>query len=143
RLTILLELAAVIGAIGAGGGTHLAIRINTNIAGTVAAVLGCLFALAFSFAPQRGLIAQAVRRWKQTRTFHETMLAIHLLHHEGTPAEADESRVDGLHRHLHWLAGQTAVVVRRAEPRPGAPRPRLVEADGGRPPARAGTVYAE
>jgi manganese/zinc/iron transport system permease protein len=115
RLVILIALAAGIGSVGAAGGTHLAIRINTNIAGTVAAVLGCLFAAAFLFAPQRGLAAEMIRRWRQTRTFHETMLTIHLLHHEGTPAEADESRIDGLHRHLHWLALQTAAVVRRAE----------------------------
>jgi manganese/zinc/iron transport system permease protein len=43
------------------------------------------------------------------------MLAIHLLQHEGTTAEADEARVEGLHHHLHWTQGQVAAVVRRAE----------------------------
>jgi manganese/zinc/iron transport system permease protein len=43
------------------------------------------------------------------------MLAIHLLQHEGTPAEAEESRLDGLHRHLHWLPVEITLVVKRAE----------------------------
>ena len=115
RLSILLVLAAAIGAIGAATGTHLAIRFDTNIAGTVAVMLGVLFAIAFVLAPERGLVAQAERRWKQMRTFHQTMLAVHLFQHEGTSAESDEARFDGLHRHLHWLPGQIAVVVTRAE----------------------------
>lgn len=117
RLSVLVALAVGIGALGAAAGTHLAIRFDTNIAGTVAVALGGLFALAFFFAPQRGLMAQAVRHRKQTRSFHETMLVVHLLQHEGTPAEADESRVDGLHRHLRWLPRHTAKVVNRAERR--------------------------
>jgi manganese/zinc/iron transport system permease protein len=115
RLSILLVLAVLTGAVGAAGGTHLAFRLDTNIAGTVAAALGVLFALALVAAPGRGLVAQTIRRWRQERDFHETMLAVHLLQHEGTPAEADESRIDGLHRHLHWPPGRIAIVVKRAE----------------------------
>jgi manganese/zinc/iron transport system permease protein len=83
----------------------------------VAVFLGILFALVFAFAPSRGLVAEAVRRWKQKREFHETMLAIHLLHHEGTPEEADEARCDGLHKHFSWTATWVAGVVRRSERR--------------------------
>jgi manganese/zinc/iron transport system permease protein len=43
------------------------------------------------------------------------MLAIHLLQHEGTDAEVDEARLDGLHRHLSWGAERVAAVVWRAE----------------------------
>lgn len=115
RLAVMLGLAVLIGAAGAYTGTHLAFRVDTNIAGTVAAVLGLLFAAVFVAAPDRGLVAQAVRRWRRRRAFHETMLAIHLLQHEGTADEADEARTDGLHRHLHWAPGQIASVVARAE----------------------------
>lgn len=115
RLAVMLVLAAVIGSVGAWTGTRLAIRLDANIAGTVASVLGVMFAAVFLFAPGRGLVAQAARRWRQRRAFHETMLAIHLLQHEGTDAEADEARLDGLHRHLSWSPEQVAAVVRRAE----------------------------
>jgi len=115
RLGVMLALAALIGAIGAGVGTWAAFDRDTNIAGTVAVALGGLFALAFVAAPGRGLVAQLLLRRRQARAFHETMLAVHLLHHENTPEEADEARVDGLHRHLRWAAGDVAGVVRRAE----------------------------
>ena len=115
RLSVLLVLAGGIGAVGATIGTRAAVRWDTNIAGTVALVLGLLFAVAFVFAPQRGMVAQAVRRWRQAREFRETMLAVHLFQHEGTAEEADESRLDGLHHHLHWPAERVGAVVRRAE----------------------------
>ena len=124
RLAVLLGLAALIGAIGAASGTYVAFRVDTNIAGTVAVMLGVLFALCFTFAPQRGLVAQIIRRYAQSRRFLETMLAIHLLQHEGTPAEAEESRLDGLHAHLHWKPVEVVAVVSRAE------RNGLVQRDG-------------
>ena len=115
RLAVLLGLAALIGAMGAASGTYVAFRVDTNIAGTVAVMLGVLFALGFTFAPHRGLVAQVVRRFAQTRRFHEMMLAIHLLQHEGTEAEDDEARLDGLHAHLHWKPVEVVDVVSRAE----------------------------
>src|SRR5207248_6738477 len=83
RLGVLLVLAGLIGSAGAWAGTRLAVRLDTNIAGTVAVVLGAVFAVVFLVAPGRGLLAQAARRWRQRRAFHETVLAIHLLQHEG------------------------------------------------------------
>ena len=117
RLAVLLGLAVAAGVVAAVVGTVVAAnrRVDTNVAGTVAAVLGLLFALAFVAAPGRGLIAQAVRRRRQKREFYETMLAVHLLQHEGTEAEADEAGCGNLHRHLGWPPAQAAAVVARAE----------------------------
>ncbi len=115
RLDALLALSIVLGVIGGVLGTLLALAIDTNIAGTVASVLGLQFGLVFTVAPGRGLIAQARRGWQNRREFPERILAIHLLQHEGTPAEDEESRLAGLHRHLHWLPGDVLRVVRRAE----------------------------
>jgi manganese/zinc/iron transport system permease protein len=91
-----------------------AIRIETNTAGSVAAALGLLFAAAFLFAPHRGQVAMLLRHREQRRAFEETMLAVHLYQHEGTPEESDEARIDGLHRHLGWPADRVARVVERA-----------------------------
>ncbi|MDB5313016.1 MAG: metal transporter permease [Gemmataceae bacterium] len=143
RLAVVLGVAVLVGAAGAAAGTHLAIRFDTNIAGMVATVLGLIFAGVFVASPGRGLLAQAARRWRQARAFHETMLAVHLFQHENTPAEPDEARTDGLYRHLRWPAGQIAAVVCRAE------RHGLVRRDGdwlrltdaGR--ARARTILVE
>ncbi len=125
RLWVLLMMSAAIGAGGAVAGTRLALAQDLNIAGTVGTVLGFVFAVVFVFVPGRGLVAQATRTWNQRRRFHETVLTIHLLQHEGTPAEADEARLDGLYRHLEWLPAQVSAVVRRAE------RRGLVRREGG------------
>lgn len=117
RLSWLLVLSVLFAVGGAVLGTLLAIAINSNVAGTVAVGLGLIFGVVFLVAPRRGLIAQVLTRIDQRRRFHETMLAIHLLQHEGTPEEADESDAAGLHRHLHWLPGDVTTVVKRAERR--------------------------
>lgn len=115
RLGLVVCIAVGIGSLGAVLGTKAAVRWDTNIAGTVATVLGLLFVAAFTFAPERGLVSQVLRRRRQQRDFLETMLAVHLLQHEGTESETEESRVAGLHEHLHWSAARTAVVMSRAE----------------------------
>jgi manganese/zinc/iron transport system permease protein len=114
RLAVMLGLACLFGVLGAFAGTFAADRLNTTTAGAVAAALGALFAAAFLLAPGRGLVAQAVRRARQKRAFHELMLTVHLAQHEGTPDEAEESRLAALHLHLHWTAAQVAAVARRA-----------------------------
>jgi manganese/zinc/iron transport system permease protein len=114
RLNIMLILSALLGAAGAFAGTWLAFVFHTTIAGTVASVLGLEFALVFTFAPHRGLLPQLRRRIRQRHEFFETMLVIHLLQHEGTPEEEEESRLDRLHKHLRWKPIEVERVMRRA-----------------------------
>jgi manganese/zinc/iron transport system permease protein len=115
RLAVMLALASALGVVAAFAGTFAADAVNTTTAGAVAAALGLVFGLVFLLAPGRGVLAQAVARARHTRAFHELMLAVHLLQHEGTPEEAEESRTSTLHEHLHWTAGRAATVVERAE----------------------------
>lgn len=114
RLGVMLVLSCVIGALGAAAGVFVADRTDANTSGTVAAALGVLFALVFLFAPNRGQVALLVKRFAQKRAFEETMLAVHLYQHEGTPAEAAEARLDELYTHLDWLAARVGTVVERA-----------------------------
>jgi len=115
RLSAMILLSIGLGVAGASLGTLLALALDTNIAGTVASMQGAIFGCVYLVAPKRGMIAFALRRWHQRRRFHETTLAIHLFQHEGTPVESEESRYDGLHRHLHWLPADVATVVKRSE----------------------------
>jgi manganese/zinc/iron transport system permease protein len=115
RLSRLLMLSVLFAVGGAVAGTLLAVAIGANVAGTVAVTLGLIFGAVFLVAPRRGLVAQVLLRIRQRRRFFETMLAIHLLQHEGTPQEADESELVGLHHHLQWLPAEVTRVVRRAE----------------------------
>jgi len=126
RLSWMLVLAVLFAVGGAVAGTLLAVAIDANVAGTVAVVLGLIFGVVFLVAPRRGLVAKVLQRWEQHRRFLETMLAIHLLQHEGTPQETDESALDGLHHHLQWPPADVTKVVKRAE------RNGLVTEQGGR-----------
>jgi len=115
RLGAMLGLAVAAGSGAAIGGYWLARVLDASIAGSMASVAGLVFVLAWLFAPGRGLVAAARRRARQRQRFAWTMLAIHLLQHEGRPGEEDESRVDSLHRHLRWDEAKTARVVREVE----------------------------
>ncbi len=126
RLSTMIALSIGIGILGGVLGTLLALAVDTNVAGTVATVVGLQFGLVFLVAPGRGLISQFAQDWRNRREFPVRMLAIHLLQHEGTPAEEDESRLADLHRHLHWLPSEVLRVVGRAE------RSGLVEQHGDR-----------
>jgi manganese/zinc/iron transport system permease protein len=124
RLGTMLGLAVSAGVVSAIAGYWLARVLDASIAGSMAAVAGGVFALAWLFAPGRGLVAAARRRARQSQRFAWTMLAIHLLQHEGRPGEEDEARVDSLHRHLRWHPAKVERVVREAQ------RERLIERRG-------------
>jgi len=116
RLSRLLILAAALGALAAGLGYGLAIALDASIAGCMAVATGAIFAGVFVAAPRRGLVAVTRRRRRQRWEFAQSMLAIHLVQHEGEPDEDEESRIDHLHgRHVGWTPQFTARVVELAE----------------------------
>jgi manganese/zinc/iron transport system permease protein len=115
RLSRMLLLSALLGALSGVGGYWLARALDANIAGSIAAMAGFVFLLAFLFAPKRGMVALFLQRSQQRWEFAATALAIHLFNHEGTPEMATESRVDHLQYHLHWEPNFAGEVVRRAE----------------------------
>ncbi len=117
RLLRMLGLSALLGAGAALGGYWLSYALDASIAGSMATVAGLEFGTAYLLAPTSGLIAAARRRARQRWEFAQTMLAIHLLHHEGLPEEAEESRVDHLPGHLRWEPAFATGVVKEAERR--------------------------
>ncbi len=113
----LLVLAAAIGAGSALAGYWLAFALDASIAGAMATMTGVAFALAWLFAPRRGLVAAARRRARQKLEFAQAMLTIHLANHEGRPEAAVESRIDHLYEHLRWAPDFAQRIVRLAERR--------------------------
>ena len=111
----MLLIAVSIGVASAVGGYWLAHLLNANIAGAMATFTGFLFLLTFLLAPQRGILAVLRRRQRQRLDFAQTMLAIHLLHHEGKPEAQEECRVEHLLQHIRWQPAFAANVVRYAE----------------------------
>ncbi|MGI8908460.1 MAG: iron chelate uptake ABC transporter family permease subunit [Candidatus Sumerlaeaceae bacterium] len=143
RLSRMLLLSGFIGVVGAITGYWFAHLLDASIAGCIATMLGVLFAMAFTFAPNRGLVAIARRKSTQRTQFAQKMLTIHLLHHEGKPEAAEENRLEHLPLHLRWSPGFAAGIVRLAE-REGLirqePDGTLVLTDGGRQNAAVAMV---
>lgn len=115
RLSRMLVVSAGLGAFAAVIGCLAAFALDASIAGAMAATAGLVFGLAWLFAPERGLLALAIRRARQRREFAQAMLAVHLLHHEATPQAAVECEASHLSEHLRWEPAFVARVVRRAE----------------------------
>lgn len=117
-------LSGVLAALGAVIGYGAAVVFDVSIAGAMATASGGLFALAFGFAPERGLVAQGRRRAAQRLDLAVKMLTVHLVHHEGTDREREENRLSTLSEHLRWREAEIRRAVRAAEER------RLVERAG-------------
>ncbi len=115
RLPRMLGLSVGLGVVSAVSGYWLARALDASIAGAMATMAGVLFALAFAFAPERGLVAQARRRTRQRQEFARRMLLVHLLHHEHTPEADRECRVPHLQEHLRWTPAFAETAVRYAE----------------------------
>jgi len=102
RLPLMILLSAGIAALSAVGGYWAAHTLDASIAGCMATATGVLFLAAWLGAPERGLVAQQLRRSRQRVEFSLLMLLIHLLNHEGGADAAEESRVAHLHGHFRW-----------------------------------------
>lgn len=115
RLGWVVVWSVVLALTGAEGGFWLAQWTDANFAGAMATLLGVQFGLAWLLAPGRGVWSRWRQRRRNERRFLEALLAIHLWHHEGQEGQSEESAIGELDRHLHWTAGQTERVIRRAE----------------------------
>jgi manganese/zinc/iron transport system permease protein len=115
RLPVMIALSVALGVLSALAGYWVSYFLDVSIAGAMATAVGGVFTLVFLFAPERGAVALARRRARQRWQFAETMLAIHLLNHEGSPAAALENREGHLHEHLRWEPAFARDVVRRAQ----------------------------
>lgn len=102
RLSVMLGLAAGIGALSAVGGYWLARWLDSSIAGSMAAMAGFCFLLALVGAPQRGVVARWLQRRRRRARFAVDMLLVHLSRHEGTPDEATENTLAHLVSELGW-----------------------------------------
>ncbi len=115
KLSYMIILSALLGVLSAISGFWLAILLDANIAGSMATMAGIVFVVVFLFAPDRGIIAIAMRRSRQRWEFAGKMLAIHLLNHEGTPDEERESQVVHLEENLCWKEGFANKIIKYTE----------------------------
>jgi len=117
RIAPMLWVGSGAAAFSAVLGYLAAYLLDVSIAGSMAVACGLVFSLALALAPRRGLVAQTRRRSAQRLDLGIRMLVVHLLHHQGTNAAAEECRLPRLHRHLQWSEARTRQVVGEAEQR--------------------------
>lgn len=115
RLALVVLFSVGLAILGAESGFWVAQWTDANFAGAMAAMLGVEFAVAWFLAPKRGWLARRRRRHQNYRRFMQTLLAIHLMHHEGTVDELQESSSDALPQHLHWSPELVRRVISWAE----------------------------
>lgn len=117
KLSHMLVISSFIGVLSSLGGFWIAILLDSNIAGSMATMSGLVFFVVFLLAPERGLISIARRRSRQRWEFAGKVLAIHLLNHEGSPEEEEESRLRHLEKNLRWKDKFANEAVKRASAR--------------------------
>ena len=117
RLWLMVVLAVGVSVAACVAGYLLAIWWNVSIAGMMASMTGVWFALAFLFAPERGLIAQAFS-WRSKRLDHDCRaLVAHLFTHQDTPQMAEENTQRALVEHLRWPVPRARAAILRAHDR--------------------------
>ena len=121
RLSVMLFLSSLIGAISAILGYSVAIKFDASIAGSMAGMTGICFLLAFLFAPQRGMMAVLFRRLQQKWVFAQNMLLIHLVNSKISSNRTENDQylivchLDQIHHRLNWNESFTQSVVNYAQ----------------------------
>jgi len=103
RLSRMVVLSGAFGALAGLAGaitSSLVVRLPTGP--TVVLYMSGLVLLSLLFAPERGILAQARRQSRQRWQFAAEALAVHLLHHENQPDEAEESALAHMGAHMRW-----------------------------------------
>jgi len=73
RLPVMLAMSLCLAAVYAVGGLHLALILDSNIAGSMVVVAGSLFGLVWLFSPQRGLLVRWVHSVRQKTKYAENL----------------------------------------------------------------------
>lgn len=110
----MISLSIGIGLLSGISGYALAHWVDASIAGSMAMMTGVFFALAWLFAPERGLLAQLLNHRKKKLHFNASLLLVHLLDHEGTAIEEKENTMANAQRHMQWNSSFTQSIVAHA-----------------------------
>lgn len=113
RLGYMLLYSALIAVASSLLGYPLAVALDVSIGGMMASMTGAFLALSFLFSPKYGLLAQERRQQAQRLDYAQGLLLVHLLNHENTPEQAEESSPLALQTHLRWREQQVRRVLAR------------------------------
>ena len=92
-------------------GFYLAVKIDGSISGSMAAMTGIFFLLAYLFSPKDGLVKRKAEQKNLKIDFAVKMLIVHLLHHQGEENMISECREEHLCEHINWTEKKAHAVV--------------------------------
>ena len=102
RVSGMLMISVLIAVISAVLGYGAAYALNAATSGTIAMVMGIMFAFIYLFAPRRGYLAVKALRRRQKLEFATEVLLVHLTNHEHRRGQEAEYAVDHLKTHISW-----------------------------------------
>jgi manganese/zinc/iron transport system permease protein len=111
KLSKLILYSLLLGIISSAIGVLIAFIINASIAGSIASACGLMFLASYLASPKYGIISKWYIQRDRKLVFASYMVAVHLLAHEGTENEEDESEISQLTEHLRWPSVFAAKVV--------------------------------
>lgn len=112
RLSTMVGMSALIGALSAGAGVIVAIGLDVSISGAIAALTGILFGLALFISPKSGVIPKMILAQRQRLEFSLILLLVQLLSHEGCDTACEENTIKNIVMHMKWTPKRATVVVR-------------------------------
>jgi manganese/zinc/iron transport system permease protein len=117
KVSHMLIIAAILGGVSGISGYWVANQFNTNISASIAIVTGIIFMISFLFSPKRGFVSNIIQRKKQKKDFLILTIIFHLLQHEDTDRQRQESNPKTIHQHLNWSRDFTLNLLIEAEKR--------------------------
>ncbi|MDE2776536.1 MAG: metal ABC transporter permease [Chloroflexota bacterium] len=109
----LLPVADGIGLINRSLGLELIEAWDSSISASMVLMIFIFFLLAWVFSPRYGLISTALRRANSRRRFADQVVLAHIHNHQHTAEAATELRIQTLHTHFRWTPRKMGRVLAR------------------------------
>jgi len=117
QLKPLFFLSFIIATVATFLGYLIAILTDTNIAASIAVMLGIIFFIALVLSPRWGILSLVLRKKSENFNFDLGMLLVHLSHHLGSQTESIECHCDHLAEHMGWPETHAQKVIIEAKKR--------------------------
>lgn len=100
KLKYMLAISCALGAAAAVLGYLAASALDVSIAGSIAVMIGLIFAAVFVFSPKKGLITDMLRKHRQKRRFYEDIMLFYF--YKRKEASPNETPMENARIRLGW-----------------------------------------
>ncbi|MGI9525769.1 MAG: metal ABC transporter permease [Weeksellaceae bacterium] len=111
KLINMIWIAVSVEIVSSISGYWLAHVLDASISGSIMAMMGIFFTIAYLFSPEQGRFIQKYRRAQKRQEISLLTLLIHLQSHE----EASEKSVEHLQEHINWSSEKAKNILKLAQ----------------------------